>query len=576
MSRKTRLATEPQCVPETATEEPWASRVPRKTDEIAARDPDLRPPREALRRRNAEVTGRKRKPFPAAARTPGTLPPWLDVTGGADGTSANLEDIDLAAMVLERVSTYAAGIQGQCELVSQEAEEWARHMTSSLRGRVSEPGMNPILVEQVEWLNGQVTVRANAVRERAWDVATDALVLATDCDDVGAGARAARRGYANAERDVGLVMSGIDGVRAGSKVWSAQFGPAAKPLDRAITAASFAAMYAATKLLDSWWMPGAHDVMAPHNDEVIDALAAAGLAGFPVLASGPGSGAPAQRLARAGGGPLDWWFGVGDRTGDATEYDAPQGTSPAPATDARTALAGVEGLYSRHGLRPGTIGIQHNTLPDGRETWVVMIPGTQGGVSEGHGFDWASNQRLAAGEPAVSAQAVEAAMDKAGIKPGQEVALVGHSQGGLIAVALASGAGAAGKYTIKDVLTAGSPVANQRTMPGVRYLHLETDQEVVSSADGARNPEAKNRTTIRFNPGLAGKANPAYKGLAGQGEAHSVRAHLAGLDEAVRSGNSSARVAVKHFDRYFAAGSPEAQSQLRVFEASAKAKRGAK
>lgn len=53
---------------------------------------------------------------------------------------------------------------------------------------------------------------------------------------------------------------------------------------------------------------------------------------------------------------------------------------------------------------------------------------------------------------------VQEAMKQAGIKSNEPVALIGHSQGGIVAATIASDL--KDDYDIEHVVTAGSPVAN--------------------------------------------------------------------------------------------------------------------
>ena len=74
--------------------------------------------------------------------------------------------------------------------------------------------------------------------------------------------------------------------------------------------------------------------------------------------------------------------------------------------------------------------------PDGSSAYIVTVPGTNGlfdfpgSVTGGdEAFDNTSNLELQAGQRSASMEAVEAAMEEAGIPPGAPVMLQGHSQG---------------------------------------------------------------------------------------------------------------------------------------------------
>ncbi|PZP15255.1 MAG: hypothetical protein DI611_09810 [Brachybacterium faecium] len=124
-------------------------------------------------------------------------------------------------------------------------------------------------------------------------------------------------------------------------------------------------------------------------------------------------------------------------------------------------------------LESGQIGIQevHNSR-GGDPVYIVQIPPTEGaGIgtgdawgAQGNSRDWASNLRLVAGQHPAAMDDVRAAMDAAGIPPGSNVMLVGHSQGGIVGSHLASdpnfnsASGADGTYNVTHAFSVGSPV----------------------------------------------------------------------------------------------------------------------
>lgn len=90
---------------------------------------------------------------------------------------------------------------------------------------------------------------------------------------------------------------------------------------------------------------------------------------------------------------------------------------------------------------------------------------------------------------------VEEAMKQAGIGKDEPVALVGHSQGGIVAAALASDL--KDSYAIDHVVTAGSPVANHPIPPKTWVTSIEIEDELVASLDGGRNPSTEQWLTVR-------------------------------------------------------------------------------
>ena len=187
----------------------------------------------------------------------------------------------------------------------------------------------------------------------------------------------------------------------------------------------------------------------------------------------------------------DWRLDHGPST--AVEVDEPRTVqgSRTPQSLADLIMANDETRRQMNTAPPGKkfhpkdeaqIRIQTVRGADGRERYLVYVPPTQGeklpesadpreiaqklrGYDlEGQPFSWPNNIYAMAGRENAGANAVKAAMAKAGIPPGAEVAFVGHSQGGLVAAQLAADpafnncSGGSGSYNVTDVFSAGSPV----------------------------------------------------------------------------------------------------------------------
>lgn len=147
--------------------------------------------------------------------------------------------------------------------------------------------------------------------------------------------------------------------------------------------------------------------------------------------------------------------------------------------------------------RAGDIGLTRivTTGPDGvpRVSWVIDLPGTKQwqpvpGARPGLN-DLASNLELMAGTPNGRVQAVEQILRAAGVAAHEPVLLVGHSQGGMVAVRAAQELH--GRYAVSHVVTAGSPVGGMAPPPGVQVLSLENRYDVVPLADGKDNREGQ-------------------------------------------------------------------------------------
>ena len=190
-------------------------------------------------------------------------------------------------------------------------------------------------------------------------------------------------------------------------------------------------------------------------------LLAVGSAGVGLYEAGPGR-APALLEDRPGGV-------VESVTTDDTPARSPQ--------TLQDLVVGNDALRMDNPGGPlgnGQIGIQQVRSTQGSEpSYIVQVPPTEGaGITDvpgaygeqGGSRDWGSNLRLVAGQHPAAMDDVRAAMEAAGVPPGADVMIVGHSQGGIIANHLAadpsfnSASGAAGSYNVTHTFSAGSPV----------------------------------------------------------------------------------------------------------------------
>lgn len=149
------------------------------------------------------------------------------------------------------------------------------------------------------------------------------------------------------------------------------------------------------------------------------------------------------------------------------------------------------------GLEYGTIAIQRYERSDGSNAWLVTIPGTDG--QDDSPFGWEQNVELMSSyalrrRKADSARMVAEAMRQAGIGADEPVALIGHSQGGIAAAAIASDW--ADQYNIQHVVTAGSPIANHPIPERTWVTSVEIDDELVAALDGAANPAQAHWLTV--------------------------------------------------------------------------------
>ena len=173
-----------------------------------------------------------------------------------------------------------------------------------------------------------------------------------------------------------------------------------------------------------------------------------------------------------------------------------------PAGPPRDVAGLVGALAVRNEDSPGAIDVRVLTTVDADGTVhrraVVDVPGTK---------DWSldpvnpdvtglgSNLRALSGAASTYADGVLAALAAAGVGTDVEVLFVGHSLGGMVAVAAAGRAQAMG-YRVGGVVTAGSPLGAIAPPAGVPVLALENGRDVVPHLDGATNPDGADVTTV--------------------------------------------------------------------------------
>jgi len=182
-----------------------------------------------------------------------------------------------------------------------------------------------------------------------------------------------------------------------------------------------------------------------------------------------------------------------------TVIPAIETSHPSAPRDLGDVVDRLAALYPVVGGTPGTIGVEQLDHLDGTRSWVVEIPGTQTttlGVGT-NPMDMATNLRLMAGLPNEGTALVTKALEQAGVGADEPILMVGHSQGGMVAMALAGSSTFAARYRIAAVATLGSPVANVSVPRSIQVLNLEHAEDFVPTTDGAPSPDEPNRTTVR-------------------------------------------------------------------------------
>jgi hypothetical protein len=176
----------------------------------------------------------------------------------------------------------------------------------------------------------------------------------------------------------------------------------------------------------------------------------------------------------------------------------------------RTLAAIVAGLARRNAGKHGEIDVRvlgyaaggdQAGRPAGRRRIIVDIPGTKDWSLAPHNGDITSistNLNALAGTSTSYERGVLQAMHDAGVRPTDDVLLVGHSEGGMVAVNAAIHATESGQFRIGHVVTAGAPigVAAAVVPRSVHVLALENRGDIVPHLDDVENPDRVNVTTV--------------------------------------------------------------------------------
>ena len=200
---------------------------------------------------------------------------------------------------------------------------------------------------------------------------------------------------------------------------------------------------------------------------------------------------PTQLSELASGG--DDGLGVAVALGTATVVP------PRGLVDLVTGLTDVD----RQGT-PGGIDVRVLTGADGSRHAVVDITGTRTwGAGGPNPAVLATNSAALIGKPTAYSKGVVAALRQAGVRADDPVMLVGHSQGGLVAVDTARELARSGEFHVTHVVTAGSPVAAiAPRLPGsIRLLALENARDLVPRLDGSPTVDRPNVTTVTGSTG---------------------------------------------------------------------------
>lgn len=164
---------------------------------------------------------------------------------------------------------------------------------------------------------------------------------------------------------------------------------------------------------------------------------------------------------------------------------------------------GAKGDDSTH----GEFEILRHNNGEGRPSWSVIVRGTQQWVpGTPNPKDLQANLQLMAAVPADEQSAIMAALELEGAQPGDVVELAGHSQGGMVAGAMAANPVFNSRFQVASVVAAGSPISTMPIPNSTLVLSYENADDFVASLDGARQQTSPSKIAV-YSPGRAKDAH---------------------------------------------------------------------
>jgi hypothetical protein len=179
-------------------------------------------------------------------------------------------------------------------------------------------------------------------------------------------------------------------------------------------------------------------------------------------------------------------------------------TAPTPV-NAPATLAEAAARIPRSGAGRPQIRVERYASTDDDRRWAVYIAGTSDFSTGGEEpFDMASNLAGIAGGDAAAQLATVEAMDDAGVRRGDRVIFLGHSQGGLVAARIA----ASGVYSTDALVTFGSPSGQIDVPDRVAHVAVEHAEDVTPALGGTPLGGADGRDRVVVTRGLFDEEGP--------------------------------------------------------------------
>lgn len=141
--------------------------------------------------------------------------------------------------------------------------------------------------------------------------------------------------------------------------------------------------------------------------------------------------------------------------------------------------------------------LRHETPGNERPSWTVVVKGTQEwGIGKPNPKNLEANLAGVARVQMDEEAAIIAGLEEVGARSGDAVELVGHSQGGIVAAALATNPHITGTYEVASVVTAGSPISRIPVPAQIPLLAFDNVEDPVPALDGALNRASSEHLTV--------------------------------------------------------------------------------
>ncbi|MET4060850.1 pimeloyl-ACP methyl ester carboxylesterase [Arthrobacter sp. UYP6] len=246
------------------------------------------------------------------------------------------------------------------------------------------------------------------------------------------------------------------------------------------------------------------------------------------------------------------------------------GTAQALLERSKVLLDGLDGTDRGGTPGPGVVeiltGYRH-----GKPVRIVTLPGTQNSGTFLVGpnpFDFYGNAEGRAEDSRYVADAVAEALRQAGASAGDEVILVGYSQGGIHAVNTGARLAEDGRFSVEMVVTAGAPAGDRNIPDGVRVLNFEHERDWVPGLDGSSNPDTPDRVTVSGTSSVDGWSD------GGLGRGHDLDMYLDLADQADRSEDPSLKDSLGYLSEIILPGTITTRSLFRFSRKSSSKPQG--